>query len=283
MKVVYYLPDLDNPFWRNVAAGMKNRADAEGIQLEVVNCGGETSAQATQIQDYPRRRADAVFVSPVEMQGLAAACKAIKGAGVPILSIDQNLNPSVTASVMSGNIKGGILAASYIAERSGPGKRVVQVGAQKNLPNVELRTMSFVDEIREKGLVIVKRIQGDSDSAVAASVMSAFLREKVSFDAVFAENDYMALGVIEALKAEGYWHLPVVGYDGIPEALDAIRKGDLSATIAQNPRGLGETAVEVLLKITRGERFDSLTTILPRLVTMSDLRRLESDGDGKPE
>ena len=192
-------------------------------------------------------------MSPVEMQGLAAACKTIKNAGVPILSIDQNLNPSVTASVMSGNIKGGILAASYIAEKLGPGRRVVQVGAQKNLPNAELRNMSFGDEIREKGLVIVKRIQGDSDSAVATSEMSKFLRENVYFDAVFAENDYMALGVIQALKAERYSPLPVVvGYDGVPEALDAIQKGDLSATIAQNPKGLGETAVEVLLRIARG-------------------------------
>jgi ribose transport system substrate-binding protein len=272
MKVVYYLPNLDNPFWREVVAGIKNRADTEKIQLEVVKCVGDPSAQATRIQDYPKRGADAVFVSPIEMQGLPAACKAIKNAGVPILCIDQNLNPSVTASIMSGNIKGGMMAASYIAERLGPGKRVVQVVAHHNLSNVEIRSSSFAEEISKKGLVIVKRIQGDSNSAVATSEMLEFLRQRVSFDAIFAENDNLALGVIKALKAENYSPLPVVvGYDGVPEALDAIQKGDLSATIAQNPRELGETAIDILLKIIKGEQFDSLRTIHPRLVTKNNL------------
>lgn len=77
----------------------------------------------------------------------------------------------------------------------------MQVSAQYNLPNVELRSTSFSDEIKRKGLVIVKSIQSDSDSAVATSEMSEFLRKRVFFDAVFAENDNLALGVIKALKA----------------------------------------------------------------------------------
>jgi ribose transport system substrate-binding protein len=122
-------------------------------------------------------------------------------------------------------------------------------------------------------LQIVERIQADSQRGIALSKTARFLQENRPFDAIFAENDHMALGAVSALKEQRRPTPPplVVGYDGIPEALDAIRNASMAATIAQNPAGLGQTAINVLLLAIGRNPFEVVTTVMPALITRSDL------------
>ena len=272
MKVVYYLPDTTNPFWREVISGIKGRAKPEGITVEVLS-SNDGASQLSQLQDYESRKPDAIFISPVDMDGISKACRSVLQAGIPILSIDQSLNPNVTGSVISGNTKGGMLAASYLADRLAAGSRIVQIKAQPGLQNVMLRSTSFEQEVTRRGLQIVERIQADSQRSVALNKMAKFLQEDRPFDAIFAENDHMALGAVSAMK-EARRSAPtplVVGYDGIPEALDAIRNGSMDATVAQNPEALGQTAVEVLLLAIKHSPFKAVTAVMPTLITKTDL------------
>jgi ribose transport system substrate-binding protein len=272
MKVVYYLPDTTNPFWREVVSGIKRRATPEQITLEVVS-SSDPAAQLSQLQDYQRRGADAVFISPVDMNGISTLCRSILKTGTLILAIDQSLKPNVTASVISGNTKGGMLAATFLADRLSAGSRVVQIKAEPGLQNVMLRSTSFEQEVLRRGLQVIERIQADSQRGLAFNKMVRFLQEHRPFDAIFAENDHMVLGAVNALKEARLSTPPplVVGYDGIPEALDAIRQGSMDATIAQNPAALGQKAVEVLLLAHKRQPFEAVTTVMPTLITKSDL------------
>jgi ABC-type sugar transport system substrate-binding protein len=279
MKVVYYLPGTVNPFWREVVSGMESRSKPDGITVEIVAASNDAAAQLTQLQDYRNKGADAVFVSPVDMKGTSAVCKSIMNSGTPIFSIDQNLNPNVTGSVISGNMKGGIMAAAYLAERLEAGSRVVQIRAEQHLPNVVLRGESFADEIKRRGLLVVEQILADSNRSVAFAKTSKLLQDKTRFDAIFAENDNMALGAVTAVKEARLSPSPlIVGFDGIAEALDAIRNGSMDATIAQNPATLGQTAIDVLLLAIKRSPFQPVTTVMPRLVTRSDLMSFNPDG-----
>jgi ribose transport system substrate-binding protein len=269
-KLMYYLPDSANPFWREVVAGIQAKAGAAGMMVETVSAGHDEKTQVTQLEQCLAHHPQAVFISPVEMSSVSDLCRSIRNSGIPVVSVDQTLTGCVTANVISGNMKGGYMAAQHLAACLGAGKAVVHIQAER-LPNVVLRTTSFVREIQRKGIRIVKAIQADSSRAVAADAMRAFLAEKVSFDGIFAENDAMALGAIDALKDAHYSPWPViVGFDGVPEALQAIRDGRMQGTVAQNPRLLGEKAVEVLVSIIGNKRFEATTTVLPTLITPQD-------------
>ena len=271
MKIVYYVPDTKNPFWREVVAGIESRARPEGITLEVVSAT-DGGAQLSQLQDYQSKAPDGIFISPVDLSGISALCRTILKSGIPILAIDQSLKPNVTGSVISGNMKGGMLAATYLADCLPAGSRVVQVKAEQGLQNVMLRSTSFEQEVIRRGLKVVERVQADSQRSVAFEKITRFLREDKPFDAIFAENDHMALGAVKALKEARYTPRPkVVGYDGIPEALEAIRNDSMDATIAQNAMALGQTAMDIFLLAIKQRPFEAVTTVMPRLITKPDL------------
>src|SRR4026208_1962374 len=109
MKVVYYLPDTTNPFWGEVVSGIESGAKLEGISLEVVSAS-DGATQLAQLANYQSKRPAGLFISPVDMNGISSLCRSIMKSGSPIMAIDQSLKPNVTGSVISGNMKGGMLA-----------------------------------------------------------------------------------------------------------------------------------------------------------------------------
>ena len=271
IKLIYYLPDTANPFWREVVAGIQSKVGGAGIAFETVSAGHDERAQVSQLEQCVSLHPQAVFISPVEMSSVSDLCRSIRAAGIHVVAIDQTMTGCVTANVIAGNMKGGYMAAQLLAACLGAGKAVVHIQAER-LPNVVLRTTSFVRETERKGIKIAKVIQANSSRQIAADGMLAFLAEGFAFDGIFAENDAMALGAIDALEKAGRSPWPqIVGYDGVPEALQAIKNGRMLGTIAQNPRTLGEKAVDVLMEIVGRRHFEVTTTVLPSVITIKEL------------
>jgi ribose transport system substrate-binding protein len=270
-KVVYYLPDSANPFWREVVAGLERKMAGFGLTLQTVSAGHDQTLQINQLNECLQLRPDGVFISPVDMASVSAPCREIGEAGIPVIAIDQTMTGSTTANVIAGNMKGGYLAAQHLAACLTAGKTVVYVQAEQ-LPNVALRRRSFEGEAERKGLKIIKTIQAESSRQKACVSMKQFLNENRAFDGVFAENDAMALGVIDALEGVGYSPWPViVGFDGVQEALEAIRAGRMHATVAQNPGLLGERAAEVMMDVMANKPVEITTSVLPTLITRRSL------------
>jgi ABC-type sugar transport system substrate-binding protein len=269
MKVVYFLPDTTNPFWREVVAGIEKKGSPAGVSLEVVSCDHDASKQLAQLQAFGSHRPEAVFVSPVDANGSAPACKAAFGSGIPVIAIDNNI-AGVTASVISGNMKGGVLAAVYIAEKKA-GARVFHIKAEQHLQNVKLRSSAFVTEAARRGLSIVGSIQADSNRQTARAKLTELLQKGIRFDALFAENDNMAIGAAAAIEAARLSPYPIiVGYDGTAEARELIRSKRMDASVAQDPAMLGEKAVEVLMAARKGGPVQTVVTLLPHLVTQAN-------------
>jgi len=272
MRVVYFLPDSTNPFWKEVVAGIEKSGLPEGVSLEVVSCDHDGARQLAQLRAYASYKPDAVFVSPVDVNGILPACRAAIAAGKPVIAIDNNL-ANVTANVISGNMKGGALAAAHIADKKGVGAKVVHVKAEEHLQNVKLRSSAFVGEATKRGLTIVGAIQADSSREIARAKMAELLRKGIRFDAVFAENDAMAIGAIAAIEeARLSPHPMIVGYDGTAEARELIRSKRMDASVAQDAMLLGEKAVEALVATVKGNRVQNLVMLLPHLVTAADLK-----------
>jgi ribose transport system substrate-binding protein len=272
MKVHYFVPDTQNPFWKEVVAGVENIADQNRMEVEIIDGRHDGELQARQLKGFESRNPDAVLLSALEPKSVSMICRTIINAGIPVIAVDQNLGANATASVLSGNMKGGILAAEFIGEQLGGKARIVRIRAEAGLENVSLRSSSFEDECKRRGLEIITELTAESSKQKSFTAMHRFLVQRQPFDAVFAENDAMALGAIDALKETRHSPWPVlVGYDGVREALDAIRKSEMAGTVGQNPRKLGEKAAQILARATGGEPYDQVTIVLPELITRQNL------------
>jgi ribose transport system substrate-binding protein len=273
MRIVYFLPDITNPFWREVVSGVEKRASSEGMSLEVVSSDHDGTKQLAQLLAYTSHAPDALLVSPIETKGVSIACRAIHSSGMPVVSIDLNLSPNVTASIISGNMQGGLLAATHLADRAGVGARVVHIKAEEHLQNVQLRSSSFVGEAARRGLKIVDTIQADSSREIARSRMAELLAKGARFDALFAENDNMAIGAIAAIEeAKLSPHPMIVGYDGTMDAQDLMRSGKMEASVAQDASTMGQKAVEALIDAKKGNPVRVVVTVLPHLLTAAELK-----------
>jgi ribose transport system substrate-binding protein len=113
MKIVYSIPYQENPFWGQVASGIERKAKAERASVEVIGAAHDESRQVEQLQKLLEKKPDAVMVSPINTKTVAAVCKAIRDSGVPIVSVDQNMTTDVTASVISGNLRGARLRPTF--------------------------------------------------------------------------------------------------------------------------------------------------------------------------
>ena len=272
MKITYYLPDTQNPFWNQVISGIQKAARQESVEVVTVSANNDEATQLKQLESYKQENLSGMLISPTGMKSLASACRNILKEGTPIVSIDQNMSDNVSASVISANLKGGTMAGKYLADKLDKDKNVVHIQAEQHLENAKLRRTSFVNTAGQLGLKIVKTIQAESRQSLASEKMEKFILEKVSFGGIFAENDAMALGAVDVLKRNHYSPWPeIVGYDGVQEALDAIKAGQMSATIAQDPTALGEKALQVMVKVIKKQSFDNLTVLLPKLATKDQL------------
>jgi ribose transport system substrate-binding protein len=118
------------------------------------------------------------------------------------------------------------------------------------------------------GLNVVAEQPADWDTAMAQSVMENILTGNPDLKAVFASNDNMALGAVEAIKAAGLsGQILVVGFDANPNAAAAVLAGDMAATVAQNPKNMGAFGVENALKVKHGETIDPVIDTGTVLVT----------------
>lgn len=271
----YSFPTLKNPFWQEVVAGMHEMARSVGLRVEAASAEDDEDRQAAHLEGLVSKRDDVVALSPTHMARMLPIVAKLMASKVRVIAVDHNLGEKGTASVISANTTGGVALANYAIKTLGVSGKVVHLQAQADMQSAVMRRNSFVTTIQRHGLKIVAIVEGAGTRQVARAQMLDFLRKKPEFNAIYAENDVMALGAVDALQQLGVEPWPeVLGFDGIAEALERVRDGKIAATILQRPREIGQTACMVAHKISRGATFDKLTTIATRLVSRETLSQV---------
>lgn len=271
MKILYFVPDLKNPFWEEITQGVRDEAGLKHHSLKTFSADDQSDLQISQLQNFKTENPDAILISPIEIEKISDICHEIMESGLPIVAIDQHMVHTVHASVISGNLTGGILAAKFIGDHSNKAA-IIHIKAPHGYENAALRRKSFINETRRQNNFIVKTIEGECDRRTSQSRMQEVLNEKLEFNAVFTENDVMALGVIDALKRINYTSWPIiVGFDGIPEAIESIKRNEMSATVQQQPQEMGQRAMELVEKIRLGHPYEEVANIPTRLLAMENL------------
>jgi ribose transport system substrate-binding protein len=270
--VALVLKTLNNPFFIELAAGAQEAADSLGVELLVQAPDREIDVEKQMqiIENLLQTDIDALALTPSGSREVVPAIAEANRAGVPVVIVDTRADAEALAQagatiatfIGSDNVEGGRIAGRFVAEALGGQGTVAVIEGIPGHETGDSRLRGFRESIAEHpGISIVASQTANWERDQAFNVTQNMLQSHNDLQAIFAANDVMALGAVEAVAAAGRTgDLIVVGFDAQDEAVAAIREGAMSASIAQHPREMGRIAVESAWNILQG---DSVPAELP--------------------
>ena len=253
-------PGAGNPFWAAVEEGARKKAAELGVDLVVLAPPQETDVQTqiSQVEDQLAKGIDALAIAPTDPNALAPIVDQAKAQGVGVVFVDTMGSNEGVTFIGTNNEEGAKLAADYICENIEKGSDVAILQGIITQSTGRARAEGAKAGLTGCGLNVVAEQPADWDRAQGQSVMENILTGNPNLKAVFASNDNMALGAVEALKAAGKLEdVMVVGYDANPDAAASIMAGEMTASVAQSPTNMGALGVENALKVKKGESIES--------------------------
>lgn len=247
---------LNNPFFGQLQEGVISEAEKNGTKVRAVDAQDDTAAQMNGIDDLIQMGVDILLINPVDSDAIGPSVEAANAAGIHVITLDRFSSGGQTLTfISSDNVTGGEMAAEYIIEMVGEKANVVQLEGVPGASATNERGEGFTNIANER-LNIVESQTANFNRAEGLTVMENILQSHSDIKAVFAQNDEMALGALEALEAAGKSEVIVVGFDGNEDALAEVESGRLDATIAQQPYEMGIIAVEAVYEHFSGKEVD---------------------------
>ncbi len=267
------LSTLNNPFFIDVRDGATEAAKAAGATLNVVDAQNDAAAQANQLGDAVTKNPSAVIINPVDSDAAGAAVKPVLNAKVPVIALDRAVNGAdVSTSVSSDNVDGGRQAATALAKAVGETGEILVLQGTPGTSASRDRGKGFDAGIAAfPNVKVVAKQPANFDRTQGLNVTTNLMQSHPNVVAIFAENDEMALGAIQALGAKAGSQVKVFGFDGTTDGLKAIKDGKLVGTIAQQPKELGKTAVLMALKVANKETVDKAVPVPVKTVSSANL------------
>ncbi len=256
----------------NLADQMQKKADELGVELIIVD--GEKSAlkQIEQVESFIAQKVDAIILNPCEVEACSPAISKALAANIPIINVNSETSIKPTAFVGSNDLESARIAMKFIAEKLGGKGNIVMIHGLMGQAAQILREKGANEILMEyPNLKIIAAQTGDWDRAKSMDLMENWIQAYGSkIKAVFAQNDEMAMGAMKALQAAGLKDkVVVVGIDAIVDALQAVKKGELDATVFQDAKNQGFGAIETAVKIVKKQPFES-NLLVPFLLVKKD-------------
>jgi ribose transport system substrate-binding protein len=253
---------LDNPYFQTMQEGLRATARRYGVPLRVSAAAGlqDTAGQASTLESLVALDAGCYVVNPTSSANLIASLAHIPDR-TPIINIDSPVDPAaaraagvgIRAYIGTDNVAAGQLAASAMRGFVSFGAAVAVIAGIPGDTSSGERTRGFMKGARGR-FSVIRTVAADFDRQRAELATQDLLRTELRLRGVFAVNDEMALGAAQAVQASGRQAtVAVVGLDGIREALYAVQRGAVWATVAQYPFAIGQLGVEACLAAVRGK------------------------------
>lgn len=264
---------LNNPFFVDLRDGAQAAADAAGATLNVSDAQNDPATQANQIADAVTQQSSAVVINPVDSDAAGSAVAPALGASIPVIAVDRAVNGAEVATLVSSdNVQGGRDAAAALVEAMGGSGEILHLQGVPGASASRDRGQGFTEGIQNAGGVTVAAAQpANFDRTQGLNVATNLLQANPDVTGIFAENDEMALGAVQALGEQAGQEVKVFGFDGTDEALQAVQDGRMSGTVAQQPGELGKVAVENALKVIDGETVENQIPVPVQVVTQDNV------------
>lgn len=274
--------------WQTVLRNnmLDHAASLDDVTLQIEDAGGDISRQQSQIDNFIASGVDGILVVLVDADSGQAMSAAAASADVPLVFVNlmppngDNL-PDKQAWVGSDEVLAGTLQATEICERVGGEGEAVMLMGQLGTSGQRGRSEGVHNVLETpecSGIDIVDEQTANYMRTPGLDLMTNWLTSGIRPKAVFSNNDEMALGAIQALKAAGVPMDEVVvgGVDATKDAMAAMAMGDLDVTVFQNAKGQGVSAIDTVVKIARDEAYDKKTVVPFELVTPENLSEYET-------
>ncbi len=256
----------NNPFFVTLVEGAKAAADKNDVQLVVVDAGDDSAKQVSDIEDLIAKNVSVLIVNPVDSDTVSSVVQDAVNKGVKVISADRVVNGvDIDCQIASDNVLGAELATQYIVDKVGEGAKVAELQGTSGASAAIDRGKGF-HNIADASLKVVASQPADFDRTKGMTVMENMLQANGDIKAVFAANDEMALGAMEAIAASRK-DILVVGFDATDDAIASIKDGRMGATIAQQPDLIGSTAVDTAIRLINGETVEKSIPVEVTLVT----------------
>jgi ribose/xylose/arabinose/galactoside ABC-type transport system permease subunit/ABC-type sugar transport system substrate-binding protein len=286
LTVAFVPKALNSPFWAAMETAAAREAEEQRVHLVSLAADRETDVERQYqiIENLIQQGVDAILLAPAGSKELVTAIRKANDVGIPVLLLDTRIDgaaaESVGAEVLtyigSDNFEGGAVAGRYLAEKLGGTGNVAIIEGISGHETADQRRLGFLKGIAEHpGIRVVASQTANWERALAYNVAENLLQAHPEIDAIFAANDEMALGAVEAADAaQRLDRISVVGFDAIPDALANIRTGRLLGSVAQFPSEMGRLGVMHAAALLREGRLPPEEVLTK--VEIIDLRNLEA-------
>ena len=261
---------LANPFFVDVRDGVQRSAAELGIDLRITDSQEDPAAQLRDVENLLTMGLDAIILNPVDSDAIVAAVEAANAVGVPVFTVDRQSNGGdVVAHIGFDAIRSGNLAGQFLVDALGGEGYIVELQGIMGTNVAQDRSRGF-NEIMDAntGMTIVAQQIANFNRAEGMSVMETILVANPRIDGLYAANDEMLMGALEAIEAAGRGHeIVMIGCDAIDDVVAAIKEGRVDATIAEPPFFLGRAIMDTVWDYLHGASVERLIVMENNLVT----------------
>jgi ribose transport system substrate-binding protein len=271
--VGFAMSTLNNPFFVSMRDGAQEAADDAGIKLVFTDARDDPAQQANQVSDFTSQNVDGVILNAVDSDAAGAIVSPLNSSGTPVVAVDRAvIGADVSTFIASDNVAGGRLAADALAEAIGETGEIIILQGVPGTSASRDRGAGFEEAIAAyPNVQVVAKQPADFDRTQGLNVATNLLQAHPNAVGIFAENDEMALGAIQALGARAGSDVKVVGFDATPDGLAAIESGTMNATVAQKPAELGRASVEAMVSALDGDDVEPEIMLPVEVVTSKNL------------
>ncbi|WP_219267465.1 sugar ABC transporter substrate-binding protein [Pseudomonas sp. Xaverov 259] len=255
---------VDDNFMTYVRTGLEAAAKQQDVQIQFEDAQGDVVRQLNQVEGFLNQKVDAVIVLPVDTAATANMTRAAVAAKTPLVYVnrhpDERTLPKGVVTVASNDIEAGQLQMRYLAEKLGGKGNVAIIMGDLAQNATHDRTEGARQVLKDfPGIKVVEQQSAEWQRSKGMDLTSNWLLAGAQFDAIVANNDEMAIGAAMALqqagKAKG--EIVIIGIDGLPDGLAAIKRGMLTASVFQDPKAQATQAVESAIRMIKGEPIES--------------------------
>jgi len=248
--------NLKSSFFAILLKEAQETADLYGATLFFEDAQNSDSKQLTDIADLLTKNIDILMINPTNTESVMPGIEMANKKNIPVITVDRKSSGgNILCHIESDNVEGGHMAARILVQHFKKEVKVVEIEGIPGTSACYERGIGFNQELQKYPRIkVIARDVANFDRKEAQEIMQHILLNFKNFDAVFAHNDEMILGVIDALKKSKDQRQPIlIGFDAIREAKEAVQQGRLTATIAQKPDTMGKLAIETAVQYFRGQ------------------------------
>lgn len=261
LNIAVVVKAVTSDYWKAVGKGVEDAMSANpNLKVSFLGPNEEIDieGQIRILEAQIASQVDALAVAPSQADQVQPTLQKAVDAGIPVVLIDTDISGFTAKSAFVGtdNKLGGQLAGEFVAKNLQAGDEVAIIRGAAGDPVHSLREQGATEALEAAGMQVVAVQPADSDRAKGQSVAENLLTAHPNLKAIYATNDEMALGAVNAAKAAGR-DLVIVGFDASPDALTAIEAGELDASIAQFPGKIGELGTLTAAKVANGEAVEA--------------------------